>query len=310
MLFLLSSCSAVNNTTPLYLNDDESVLTVGEEIFERVDVGGGLYQTGVVYEYYNSIETDANLYYVWRPDLESEVCYLYDYDTGIAVYAKENAKKEYSDIKNGVYKKARIYDYLIEASDIELETVTLLDALTDGVTKDVQDLQNAYIYDVEYTDSTGTLAHVHGGLYDIGDEIYYLNFDRLDNSYFDSFGNFSYREGSVEVVKVTGTAKDKILAAIENVEDYTEKYVYENLDGSWDEEFNFDEGLTLPPEVAKVFVIIMIILVGFICPVFLLGFATVRRIRKKDKGDIGNPILAVSSIIWIILATVITIILF
>ncbi len=310
VLLALCSCTTEDNTTPLSLNDDGSILTVGEEEFTRADVGTGLYQTGTVYEYYNQIETDIGSYVVWRTDPEGDVCYLYDYETGnIIVYTKEIAKEEYLNIKNGVFKKARIYDYLIEAGEIELETVVLLDALSDGVTKNVQDLQNAYIYDVEYTDSTGTLAHVHGALYDIDGEIYYLNFDLLDNTYFDSYGNFSYREGTVEVFKVTGAAKNKIDAAISDVEDYTESYVYENLDGTWEEDIYFENIITLPPEVERVLIIITIVVIGFICPLFLLGLAAIRRIKKWDSGDIGNPILGVCSIIWVILATVITVIL-
>ncbi len=96
-----------------------------------------------------------------------------------------------------------------------------------AVTVEVRSLENQEMYEIITRDTTYTFAYVHGAIYYIDNQYYYVNYETLGNHYFDADGNFSYRKGTVVLTKLD-TANTLIIdKAKESLESYYTEYTYE-----------------------------------------------------------------------------------
>lgn len=94
---------------------------------------------------------------------------------------------------NGAY-------YAERTEPIEHDFVQSLKEGTNKKTVEVTALKNAlvcYLYGYDGTDAYGC---AYGGIYQLDTEYYYIHYLTLGNQYFDAYGNFSYRSGTVEAV--------------------------------------------------------------------------------------------------------------
>ncbi len=120
------------------------------------------------------------------------------------IYATAEGKKILQKFNEGKFFKYMILgdQSNLYSAGINGEHVKRLDALEPTKTLLVTALRNLEMYAVAGVDKTGTFYHIHGAFYESGSGYYYINYDALDNSYFDANDNFSYRKGQVKVVEV------------------------------------------------------------------------------------------------------------
>jgi hypothetical protein len=97
--------------------------------------------------------------------------------------------------------------------------------------------------------------------------MYYLNYDRLSNEYFDADGEFSYRRGSVDIYEVNNTEMyGAILDAEDNMRDTYKGVEYED-----DSAFLGDLGFDVDGKIVSLVIFWFIfVAIGIILPVWPL----------------------------------------
>lgn len=121
-----------------------------------------------------------------------------------SIYATSEGKQIIEEFNNGNFSKYMIFGDQSElySGVLNGDIVKQLDAIEPTKTLLVSALRNLEMYAVAGVDKTGTFYHIHGAFYKSGSGYYYINYDVLDNSYFDANDNFSYRKGQVKAVEV------------------------------------------------------------------------------------------------------------
>ena len=133
-------------------------------------------------------------------------------------YVTENGKKALDDFIDGVYGEYKICDDYFDCySNTSIGWINSLDG---GTIKElnVRDLASVACYYVTGYDKTGSVAHIIGAIYDVGDDYYFINYDKLSNNYFDADGNFSYLRGTVNAYKLNTAQANDMLAYYENMQ--------------------------------------------------------------------------------------------
>ena len=118
--------------------------------------------------------------------------------------------------------------------DISSDEMKTFDSLAASVSIPVGSLVGALSYELKVYDLADGLMHVHGGFYAGDGKLYYVNYDALDNSYFDADGNFSYRSGNVPCAVVEGELAERVLNATDYVEG-AELVITDELGGDHEE---------------------------------------------------------------------------
>ena len=105
-------------------------------------------------------------------------------------------------------------------------------------------------YTLVACDTYGVIGYDIGTMFDIDGETYFVDHESLDNSYFSSEGELSFRKGSVELLKLDGDLLAKVYDAISSSEyrdiEFKSEYNWEN---------HVDESVDLG-----------LVWYGFICP--------------------------------------------
>ena len=255
---------------------------------------------------------------VWSPLADRNVLYLDCYGT-VYAYATEDATegKEYvQDFLKGEGGRrsfANLSPFSYGAfgysegvlNEREVETFFFSPKAEDLVTVEVNTLEQALVYDVLTYDFYRVLACKSGAIFRYDSGYIFVDYDRLDNSAFDSEGNFSYRKGTVEAEKLTGE-KLEILRAIQgrqiDIEDD-----YKNEEGLYvgekEEEMTFD--------TSYITAIVTIVVLGLLLPlapaVFVLVNTLTARKRSLALGEGGRvtlPIpyitMLIGSVLWFV----------
>lgn len=208
--------------------------------------------------------------------------------------------------------------YFLEVFDVEYTKITRdivedLDKEYNRNTKlkrvDVAELGEADILEITVHDRTESKASQHGAVYIMPDgSYYYVCFEKLDNSYFDADGYFSYRSGSVGVYELDARTRADIESAREDMIPRERKIIYESrvISGYCDIDGNpvDDKDLDDPEEraVAIVMFYVVTILVGIVLPALLLAFGLGMARSKKTGYAKCWYALLVTSVIWILAA--------
>lgn len=217
------------------------------------------------------------------------------------VYTTDEAIGNLELFKNGVYSAVRIrsledYSYY----DISAEW---LNEIAGDLTKkvDVVELSYADCYEILGFDKTDCLAYICGAVYRYDDELYFVDYSNLDNSYFTSDGHFSYRSGHVDMIRLDKNSE--ICSAINAIA--TDGY-FRYADYSYED----DVFTGIGEDTSGVFFWIGIIFAGYVIPCvpFILGIVLPHTQKHGyTKRWYG---LSVLSITWMILVTAILLILF
>ena len=149
---------------------------------------------------------------------------------------------------------------------ISNDLVTLLTKTPEDAEKrtfDVRDLENALYYSLLGVESYGFYGCAYGAVYAYEGEFYYIHYMDLGNQCFDADGNFSYRRGTVEGVKLEGD----LVAELHTVGQDMNFYPLEYIDAG--EEKNFDDTADYFDSARSAFIVGMVVF-GFMIPTPLL----------------------------------------
>lgn len=105
--------------------------------------------------------------------------------------------------------------------------VQSLIAGTDTVMVDVTTIEYALVSYLYGYDGTDAYACQYGGLYEIDGVYLYIHYLTLGNQYFDADGNFSYRSGTVEAVKLDETQASRVAALMSAMDTHTVETIWE-----------------------------------------------------------------------------------
>ena len=166
----------------------------------------------------------------------------------------------------------------------------------------VQELQIAKMSTIYGLDSTKSVAHVIGAIYELYGEYYYVDYDSLDNSYFSSYGTFSYREGTVTVEVLGFVDECKYLEFKEDMTSWEPNIIDEN-------QRNIDNAEMGLPVAIAIFVIYASYF-GFMIPLVPIIIGLIRILSKKSQHPKRWISMMIPCGVWIICSIVLIVMLF
>lgn len=233
-----------------------------------------------------------------NPD-NPHMVFLVGYIGGYAVqrvYVTEEGRRILDAYVNGAYSEYLLVKDDDLAAELSLDLIAELDAQTENqISMEVTRLRERASYDIIGYDETRTLAHTHGAIYLLGNGYYYINYDALDNTHFDASGSFSYRSGTVTLVKLGTEHSRKVSDALGNLEDWYSDVVYES-DG---------EEPVMEESSAKTVFFVLSVIGGLLVPAVPLVLGLVFARSKKSLNPHKWYLLSSLAALWIILAAVI-----
>lgn len=260
LLCALLSVTVLAGEAEWSLSYDEETLTFGTYTFDLYDplfpvqlVGEKAYYYNYALEDYRAVETNA----------ESNAVYASIIGT---VYATEKGVEALDRLMEGEATSYMLASVHGACAPISNDLVTLLTKTPEDAEKrtfDVRDLENALYYSLLGVESYGFYGCAYGAVYAYEGEFYYIHYMDLGNQCFDADGNFSYRRGTVEGVKLEGD----LVAELHTVGQDMNFYPLEYIDAG--EEKNFDDTADYFDSARSAFVVGMVVF-GFMIPTPLL----------------------------------------
>ncbi|MBE6577980.1 MAG: hypothetical protein E7653_07605 [Ruminococcaceae bacterium] len=256
-----------------------------------------------VYEYENTVDMTLG------EDGETYACRVYASSKNANVLWVQGVRQSYLYVSSAgkteldAFLDGTSVRYTLENkgmnADISNEEIKGLDDASrqpiNAIVVDVTTLADQQRYDVVTRDATYSFAYVHGAIYYIDNQYYYVNYEMLGNNYFDADGNFSYRSGSVPLTPVDAMTASVIDQTVQNLAEYDVEYTYESE--SWD------------AEASKSVFWVLFVVVGFLAPIPLLVLGLVLPVKRKAKDGKRWYSLAVLGGLWLLLAIILTVIL-
>lgn len=207
LILMLSTVLCVSaEDTGWKFSDDHSTLTDGTEGYELYALSKSITFNPSYFYVHEDISYDFDDYsypVIATCDGNDNIVFIVDIsvNTLIAVYTNEDGANAIDSFENGEYSTLRIRNRVFEFGYIENYYTEIrtdyIDELNsaNGEAKsfDVSTMDEACFYEILAFDSTDCLAITLGAIYCTADGTYYVNYKELDNSYFDSDGNFSFR---------------------------------------------------------------------------------------------------------------------
>ena len=223
-----------------------------------------------------------------------------------SVYVTAEGKKTLDAFQDGMYGHARIYNYHVwngGYGELELEFLAELDKFKgEVIDMNVNSLSEMDICPVYVYDITDTIEHHHGDIYIDGDVYYYVNYDALDNSYFDADGYFSYRKGTVSVLKLDSEAVSVLNEVSNDLEERFTEYEYSESNGF---DFGFSSDGIFSSETASVIFWVFSGIFGFAIPLAIGVLGIVLALSKKPGKNKRWLVLPVLSLLWMLVFTAI-----
>ncbi|MBE6563017.1 MAG: hypothetical protein E7660_04710 [Ruminococcaceae bacterium] len=228
-----------------------------------------------------------------------------------SIYVTVEGKKSLDALCNSMYGYARICNYNVMFGgygDIDVEFLMELDSFKGEVLEiNVRELAELDTCSVYVYDSTDTIEHLHGDVYMDGDNYYYINYDALDNSYFDADGYFSYRSGTVAALKLNEDQVAVFNKVSSNLED---RYTEYDFSGSLDMDDIFSADVNFMNEKgAGVFFWIVSAIIGFAVPLAIGVLGIVFALSKKPGKNKKWLALPVLSLLWMLVFAAIIVVL-
>ena len=209
------------------------------------------------------------------------------------IYLSEKGREWYEDFVNGEFAS-----YMITNSNVvrggEIQPTFIPNIVTrDKVDVGLRRISNFDEYPVFKVDANGVIGRMCGSIYKLEDVAYYVDFEALDNSYFDSYGNLSFRGETVPAIRLTADESNKV----SDILDEFDRLIYCNT--------AYEPVITRETSLAIFYV--MGILLGVIVPLvpFVLGliFAS----SKKALHPKRWYLLSLCAFVWIVIDVIILI---
>ncbi|MBQ7820949.1 MAG: hypothetical protein IJ391_01520 [Clostridia bacterium] len=305
ILALLCFSLSVSANSDWTVSVDNSTVSNGERIYEKYS--GFRYADYLdaesctvynwVFDYEDSYEnelytSDSTDEFVWSAYSEY---YVRD------IYATSEGKEILDSFISGNYSRLRFVDaYDVEHGvDTNESLKEKLDSLSgETLTVDVTEIADADTYYTIGYDETETFAHIISAVYVIDKTYYYVNYDMLPNSYFDSDGFFSYRKGKVELFKLDDELTDEIRGLIRSFRYRSTEF--KTGDSQSGDTYAASTDLS---SVSAGFVSAVTVIIGYILPIAVLVLGLVLPRTKKFGYTKRWYALSILSGIWIALVT-------
>ena len=278
------------------LNENGAVLSNEHKTYNRYNVLGVSVKAKEIYRYKNSVEES---YAIQAPSADSEFVWFSDY----TIYATDAGRIYLDAFLKEENVKYRLSDESEKYAAITQQTLKSLDALealgeAETRTVEVRELLPLTKYDITVHDQTESLAFTHGAVYELDDgSLYYINYTLLGNQYFDAYGSFSYRNGTVTLTKLDSELSEVILNAAAEAEYLETNSTYEENNTDTSETFTL-----------AMFWIIFILL-GLILPIPFLVLGLILPHSKKLKRPKHWYVIAAIAGAWMLFAAILTVIL-
>lgn len=308
MVFSLSLCfvgAEEEEYTPIeWVMDEAATYLYGDEkYYDRYFVNGAFYSDAkCVFNFVNRVKFNGTMCQVYGDSIDPHIVCVRKNDGYSFVFVDEEGKRILDSFLQG---EDCIY-YLENNQNryvpLDEQFVRLLDSsfyasdapLTE---KKVGELSEGTIYELTAHDSTELNAYQHGAVYVLPDgNTYYLCFDELDNTYFDADGYFSYRKGSVSLLKLEGSFLTDVEKAIPEMEYKTKEYRYES------EYINKRENDDSSSDGDPIGFFIFAIPMGFVLPLAILVTGIVLAKSKKLGENKAWYWLSATAALWILAA--------
>ena len=256
-----------------------------------------------IYIYRNSIREQNGIYNdVYIASSNPEVIWLNDGYTTYSLYATKDGLAKIQSFLDGKDRSYMLYEGNNRRNHCPAPVITDLktaySSQSDTVEMEVSELKSLKKYDIRALDQSKTFSYNCGIIYKLADgSLAYIDFDALDNSYFDSEGNFSYRRGKVKLAVLDADLSMDVKDVIEGTERFSPYFESADIDES--EEHNVP--------IALFWVVYS--LLGFIIPTVLLILGIAYANRKKWNKPKYWYILSYIAASWILLAIILMILL-
>ena len=300
LLLVLVGCDGYSEFDDSYtiwdIPDGGATLSDGTNTFTKYgELPLGMRLENGCFAYNNPAVLDGELYSVYAGSQKSSIRYIYEYTYGITAYVSNDEDKARLDsFLSGDAATVRVIDYgMYDYFLADMELVNKLDALnTKKINVAVRKLMTATCYDIVFFDSEDVLAYTHGAIYEYEGELYYINYDKLGNNYFDSYGSFSFGRGTVDMYKLSDEINDILSEKLENMDDYYDFY-------TWEDDVVLDEDEMTPAE-AIVAIVLIVTVLGILLPLVPLAIGIIVLIKKKGKVESSTYVLIGALALWVI----------
>ena len=189
------------------------------------------------------------------------------------------------------------YDYALLSKEEGAALLAALDGQT--ATYDVTDLVTLERYELYGQEQTGMVRYESGRFYKLNEDTYgYVDHTRLDNTYFDADGYFSYRAGTVEVTLLDGEAAALLEDCLEQVTGHDMYLKFEDL---------VDWGYPYPQLHPAVFYGALIFF-GVLPPAALVAVGLALGLQRRPRRA-RHLVMAAFGALWLVISAVLFVLL-
>lgn len=286
---------------PWTLSQNEKVLQRGEKSYEAYPLYAAdrlLCDSFLVFdqqELYSPVAGDVIYHYNIYVDPNNEhfafvLSYYYE-DVPDRIFADEQGKAWLDAFAKREFSAYLLRDESGCLANIPLDVARNFDIESaDTRVFDVTELASADCFEVLGTDASETLAHTHGAIYKVDAAYYYINYDALDNSYFDSDGNFSYRRGSVSASRLDADTVGELTGQLAP---HNPTYTYES---------DAAEFPALSSQSALGLFLFCSLLLGFVLPAVPLVLGLIFALSKKTSHPKRWHLVWALAALWMVAA--------
>lgn len=260
-------------------------------------------------EYSHPVSDKKDSETVWLYDNSGNDCHIY------ATAREISSINEFAQGKTYQYKIKKVgsnNEFAIMTSNFANNLDYFLNEGLLNVTFDIKDIKSSLYAEIIAQSKSGLINRVHGGIFLIDGDYYYLNFDELKFNHFDAKGNLTYTGGEVSLLKIKNELLERTEAAINSMSVHPYTKINENDKIISDFEnglYGSDVELAIRKTTAIVTFWIIYVVVGFLVPIapLIVGFSFARSEKR------GNPkhwyAVAYLSLAWLALSLILAIIL-
>ena len=281
------------------VSDDQQTLIYGNETYTLYTLPATeWFRPYEFYRYSETIKTDQKaLDLIGRPVIESteqeivlnqDMVLVYEYmgyDAMIRVYVTPQGAKELDRYVSGKYMQYELAQEYYTSSVISGELVNAWASSEADMTVDVTNLGTAPSYKVLGYDSTLTLAHIIGEVFEYQGDYLFVHYDALDNSYFDANGSLSFRSGTVPALRLSDAHARQVAEAIEAAQ-----YFSPSIHGPQAE--------LLDPSISMIIFLVMVAPLLYLLPLatLILGIVlrNIKRIPHRERWTLVIVLSAVA----------------
>lgn len=296
LALMLTLCIIVSadEYTEWSISEDGQTLIVGSDTYKLYEeylypTDKFLPEKSFIYE-----NTSPSYLYLKRNYEENGIMIVSDYyGTGTEyIYVNNEGRATLNSFINGAFSNYKISDkYFSEYASTSKNWINNLDGGS-ITTIDVRSLETCERYYILGYDSTETVAHIVGAVYDRNDTYFFVNYDNLSNNYFDANGNFSYRQGTVKAYKLNTAQSSDMVEYLSNMTAYETSF-----EGYEDALFTgFNRGAYV------VIFVLFTIMFGFITPLVPVIIGAIRVSKGKSKNPKRWYLMFIGCGLWIVFA--------